>query len=57
MPNRKVKSSEKKSAGEGILEGLQQALADARGEIRLPRRIYQGPVNVKAIRKASGLSK
>ena len=57
MPKQKRTNSRKgRGAGEGILEGLQQALADARGEIRLARRYYPGPVDVKAIRRASALS-
>ncbi|MGD0772661.1 MAG: helix-turn-helix domain-containing protein [Candidatus Solibacter sp.] len=42
----------------GVIAGLKQAVAHARGEISLPVRYYDvpGPVNVKAIRAKSGLS-
>ena len=42
----------------GVIAGLKQAIAHARGEISLPARYYDvpGPVDVKAIRAKSGLS-
>jgi len=42
----------------GVIAGLKQAIAHARGEISLPVRHYDvpGPVDVKAIRAKSGLS-
>ena len=42
----------------GVIAGLKQAVAHARGEISLPARYYDvsGPVQVKAIRAKSGLS-
>ena len=42
----------------GVIAGLKEALAHARGEISLPARYYEvpGPVDVKAIRARSGLS-
>jgi putative transcriptional regulator len=42
----------------GVIAGLKQAVAHARGEISLPARYYDvpGPVDVKAIRAKSGLS-
>lgn len=42
----------------GVIAGLKQAVAHARGEIALPVRYYDvpGPVAVKAIRAKSGLS-
>ena len=42
----------------GVVAGLKQAVAHARGEISLPARYYDvpGPVDVKAIRAKSGLS-
>jgi putative transcriptional regulator len=41
----------------GVIAGLKQAVAHARGEISLPARYYApGPVDVKAIRAKSGLS-
>ena len=42
----------------GVIAGLRQAVAHARGEISLPARYYDipGPVDVKAIRANSGLS-
>ncbi|MCX6631679.1 MAG: type II toxin-antitoxin system MqsA family antitoxin [Candidatus Solibacter sp.] len=42
----------------GVIAGLKQAVAHARGEISLPARYYDvpGPVHVKAIRTKSGLS-
>ena len=42
----------------GVIAGLKQAVAHARGEISLPVRYYDvpGPVDVKAIRAKSGLS-
>jgi len=42
----------------GVIAGLKQAAAHARGEIALPVRYYDvpGPVVVKAIRAKSGLS-
>jgi putative transcriptional regulator len=42
----------------GVIAGLKQAVAHARGEISLPARHYDvpGPVDVKAIRAKSGLS-
>jgi len=42
----------------GVIAGLKQAVAHARGEIFLPARYYDvpGPVDVKAIRAKSGLS-
>jgi putative transcriptional regulator len=65
MPTKKrsARSSKKSNApakrsrvAAGILAGLKEALAHARGEIRLPTRTYPAPVNVKAIRARSGLS-
>jgi putative transcriptional regulator len=42
----------------GVIAGLKQAVAHARGEISLPARYYDvpGPVDVKAIRAKSALS-
>lgn len=42
----------------GVIAGLKQAVAHARGEVSLPVRYYDipGPVDVKAIRAKSGLS-
>jgi hypothetical protein len=42
----------------GVIAGLKQAVAHARGETSLPARYYDvpGPVDVKAIRAKSGLS-
>jgi putative transcriptional regulator len=42
----------------GVIAGLKQAVAHARGEISLPARYYDlpGPVDVKSIRAKSGLS-
>ena len=42
----------------GVVAGLKEAIAHARGEILLPVRCYDvpGPVDVKAIRAKSGLS-
>lgn len=42
----------------GVIAGLKEAIAHARGEIFLPVRYYDvpGPVDVKAIRAKSGLS-
>ena len=42
----------------GVIAGLKQAIAHARGEISLPARYYDvpGPMDVKAIRAKSGLS-
>ena len=42
----------------GVIAGLKEAIAHARGEISLPVRYYDvpGPVDVKAIRAKSGLS-
>ena len=42
----------------GVVAGLKQAVAHARGEISLPVRHYDvpGPVDVKAIRAKSGFS-
>jgi putative transcriptional regulator len=48
----------KKSArvGRGILAGLKEAAAHARGEIQLPTYTYPARVDVKAIRAKSSLS-
>jgi putative transcriptional regulator len=42
----------------GVVAGLKEAIAHARGEVSLPVRHYNvpGPVNVKAIRAKSGFS-
>jgi putative transcriptional regulator len=42
----------------GVIAGLKEAIAHARGEIPLPVRYYDvpGPVDVKATRAKSGLS-
>jgi putative transcriptional regulator len=42
----------------GVIAGLKEAIAHARGEISLPARYYNvpGPVDVKRIRAKSGLS-
>jgi putative transcriptional regulator len=42
----------------GVIAGLKEAVAHARGELSLPVRHYDvpGPVDVKAIRAKSGLS-
>jgi putative transcriptional regulator len=42
--------------GKGVIEGLKEAIAHARGEITLPTYRYPGRVDVKAIRAKSGLS-
>ena len=44
--------------GRDVVAGLKEAIAHARGEIRLPMREYEvpGPVDVKAIRAKLGLS-
>ena len=43
--------------GKGVIEGLKEAIAHARGEITLPTYRYPGRVDVKAIRAKSGLSR
>ena len=42
----------------GVVAGLKQAIAHARGQISLPARYYDvpGPVDARAIRARSGLS-
>ena len=42
--------------GKKIVEGLQEAIAHARGEITLPVRYFPGPVDVKSVRRKRGLS-
>jgi putative transcriptional regulator len=42
--------------GKGVIEGLKEAIAHARGEIMLPTYRYPGRVDVKAIRAKLGLS-
>jgi len=42
--------------GRKVVEGLQEAIAHARGEIALPVRYYPGPVDVKGVRRKRGLS-
>jgi putative transcriptional regulator len=42
--------------GKGVIGGLKEAIAHARGEITLPTYRYPGRVDVKAIRAKSGLS-
>lgn len=44
------------SVGKGVVQGLKEAIAHARGEITLPTYRYPGRVDVKAIRAKSGLS-
>jgi len=39
-----------------VIAGLKEAIAHARGEIKLPTYTYPARVNVKAIRAKSGLS-
>jgi len=54
----KAASSAKKltPVGRGVIAGLKEAIAHARGEIKLPTYTYPARVNVKAIREKSGLS-
>jgi putative transcriptional regulator len=54
----KAASPAKKSSrvGRGILAGLKEAVAHARGEIQLSTYTYPARVDVKAIRAKSGLS-
>jgi putative transcriptional regulator len=59
MRNSESKQLPKRSrVGKDVVEGLKEAIAHARGEITLPTREYEvpGPVDVKAIRRRSGLS-
>ena len=63
MRKNSAKGSERKTerftpVGRGIVDGLKEAIAYARGEISLPTYRYDvpGPVDVKAIRAKSGLS-
>jgi putative transcriptional regulator len=42
--------------GKGVIEGLKEAIAHARGETTLPGYCYPGRVDLKAIRAKAGLS-
>jgi putative transcriptional regulator len=50
--------SESTPVGRAVIAGLKEAVAHARGEIKLPMRAYEvpGQVDVKAIRAKLGLS-
>ena len=50
------KAQKPRRVGAGVIEGLKEAIAHARGEIQLPTYHYPGRVDVKAIRAKSGLS-
>jgi putative transcriptional regulator len=54
----RVRTRIKRNGKSDVVEGLKEAIAHARGEITLPTREYEvpGPVDVKAIRRRSGLS-
>jgi putative transcriptional regulator len=54
----RVRTRIKRNGKSDVVEGLKEAAAHARGEITLPTREYDvpGPVDVKAIRRRSGLS-
>lgn len=62
MPNKKGSASPVRKAGahtstgRAVAASLKEAVAHVRGEISLPARIYAAPVDVKAIRKKTGLS-
>jgi putative transcriptional regulator len=64
VPNTKKKIAAKAASsaktltpvGRGVIAGLKEAIAHARGEIQLPTHTYPARVDVKAIRKNSGLS-
>src|SRR6266702_2342812 len=53
-----VRKPAMKRVSRGVIAGLKEAVAHARGEISLPARYYEVPgrVDVKAIRAKSGLS-
>jgi putative transcriptional regulator len=60
VPKKKsaVKAASKKltPVGRGVIAGLKEAIAHARGEVKLPAYTYPVRVDVKAIRTKSGLS-
>jgi putative transcriptional regulator len=63
MPKKKISAGKPVSeiekltpVGKGVIAGLKEAIAHARGEISLPTYRYPGRVDAKAIRSKSGLS-
>lgn len=63
MPRERINATEAASkpekltpVGEGVIEGLKEAIAHARGETVLPSYRYPGRVDLKAIRAKLGLS-
>ena len=63
MPRKRVNAARAASrpekltpVGKGVIEGLKEAIAHARGETTLPGYRYPGYANLKAIRAKLGLS-
>jgi|SRR5580704_12500147 putative transcriptional regulator len=60
MPKKKKRAAKAQPkltpVGRGVIEGLKEAIAHARGEIKLTTYTYPARVDVKAIRAKSGLS-